>query len=247
MAEKNRTGQTIANNLLVLTYLDQSPADAISAAGTTQATATQLTAMVNTVSTVASGSGVALPPSKAGRQITVINTGANALLVYPAQGASDTINGVAATNGVSLFPGAVTTFNCTLAGAWTTQPDTTKSAAFNTNTATSGTTLTAANITGGQSTVDLAMTGTLGAGANAQLPTVAAMVLALHCPTVGTSYRLRIINESSANFAWTVTTNTGWTLTGTMTIAQNTWREFVVTLTSLTAATLQSVATGTFS
>jgi hypothetical protein len=44
-----------------------------------------------------------------------------------------------------------------------------------------------------------------------------------------------------------VTTNTGWTLSGTMTIAANTWREFVVTLNTLTTATLQSVATGTYS
>ena len=40
---------------------------------------------------------------------------------------------------------------------------------------------------------------------------------------------------------------TGWTLTGTMTIANNTWREFVVTLNTLTTATLQNVAVGTFS
>lgn len=120
-------------------------------------------------------------------------------------------------------------------------------AAFNTNAATSGATLTAANITGGAATVDLALTGALGAGANAQLPTVASMVAAMHNPATGASFRLRIINQSSGAFAWTVTTNTGWTLAGTMTIAQNTWREFVVTLTSATAATLQSVATGTYS
>jgi len=32
-----------------------------------------------------------------------------------------------------------------------------------------------------------------------------------------------------------------------MTIAQNTWRDFYVTLTSTSAATLQSIGTGTFS
>ena len=64
-------------------------------------------------------------------------------------------------------------------------------------------------------------------------------------PKIGSTYRLRVINRSSGNFAWTMTTNTGWTLTGTMTIAQNTWRDFVVTLTSLTAATLQAVGVGT--
>lgn len=65
--------------------------------------------------------------------------------------------------------------------------------------------------------------------------------------TVGTAYRFRVTNASSGAFAWTIVTNTGWTLGGTMTINQNTWREFVLTLNSLTTATLQSVATGTFS
>ena len=222
-------------------------ADALTAAGTTQATGLQLTAGVNTISTVAANTGVNLPASAAGLQVTVINTGANQLLVYPYQGSSDTINGVAASGGVSLFPGVIAQFNCTAAGAWTVQPGTTHNAAFNTNTATAGTTLTAANITGGASSVDLALTGALAGAANAQLPTVATLVTALHSPTIGTSYRLRIVNESTGAFAWTVTTNTGWTLTGTMTIAQNTWREFVVTLNSLTTATLQSVATGTYS
>jgi hypothetical protein len=221
--------------------------DGIVAAGTNQATATQLSAALNTVSTVAFGTGVNLPASAPGLQVTVINTGVNALLVYSAQGATDTINGIPATQGVLLFPGTAAAFNCTASGAWTTQPGTTKQAAFNANTATASTTLTAANISGGGASVDLAMTGTLTGAANATLPTVAALVAVLHSPTIGTSYRLRVINESSGNFAWTVLTATGWTLGGTMSIPQNTWREFVVTLTSLTTANLQAVATGTYS
>jgi len=243
----------IADNLIVQGNLTasgtsaSSAGDAIAAAGTTQATGTQLTATVNTVGTVSSGTGVNLPASVAGLIVEVINIGANPLLVYPLIGATDTINGIAATIGVSVPVGSATAFNCTVAGKWTAQTDTTKQAAFNTNVATTGATLSAANVTGGISTVDLALTGTLGAGANIQMPTVVATTLAMATPAVGSSYRLRIINESSANFAWTVTTNTGWTLTGTMTIAQNTWREFVVTLNTLTTATLQSVAVGTYS
>lgn len=117
--------------------------------------------------------------------------------------------------------------------------------AYNTNTATAGTTLTGANISSAKDQVTLNMTGTLGAGANAQLPTVAALVTAMLAagiqPYVGMTYELDVMNTSSANFSWTVTTNTGWTLTGTMTIAQNTFRRFYITLSSLTAATLQSV------
>ncbi len=118
---------------------------------------------------------------------------------------------------------------------------------FNTNSATSGTTLSAANIVGGSSSVDLQMTGTLGGDANAQMPLATALIAAITNYAVGSSYRLRITNASSANHVWTVTTNTGWTLNGMMTIAQNTWREFVVVIASSTTATLTSVATGTYS
>ncbi|HUE00215.1 MAG TPA: hypothetical protein VMR62_11635 [Bryobacteraceae bacterium] len=117
------------------------------------------------------------------------------------------------------------------------------------STDTVGFTATAAQISGGNAQVDLLLSGTLGAGANIQLPTVAALLAALPDAFVGQTFQLRIVNASSANFAWTVTTNTGWTLAGTMSIAQNTWREFVLSITSVTAATatLTSVAVGTYS
>lgn len=97
----------------------------------------------------------------------------------------------------------------------------------------------------------LLLSGTLGAGANLTLPTVANMLTALpaniQAAPTGTSFLLRIINASSGAFSWTVVTATGWTLSGTMTVAQNTWRDFIVTITSGTTATLQSVGTGTYS
>lgn len=117
---------------------------------------------------------------------------------------------------------------------------------YNTNTATSGATLTAANISGAFD-VTLNLTGTLGGDANAQLPTVAALATALGGSVAGASYKLRVINSSSANHVWTITTNTGWTLNGTMTLAQNTFRDFYVTFTSATAASLQQIGTGTTS
>ena len=110
---------------------------------------------------------------------------------------------------------------------------------------TSGFTLTAAGNEAGAADCTINLTGTLGAGANVQSDTAANIVAALPNARAGNSYRLRIINSSSANFAWTLTTNTNVTLTGTMTIAQNTWRDFYVTLTSLTAVAIQSIGTGT--
>lgn len=121
---------------------------------------------------------------------------------------------------------------------------------YQTNAATSGTTLTAANIAGANTASDplvvyLNMTGTLAGAANAQLPTVAAMVAVFPTPVIGQTYILRVLNTSSGNFAWTVTTNTGWTLNGpSYAIAQNTWCEFLITLTSLTAATMQTIGRG---
>lgn len=62
---------------------------AVSAAGTTQGTATELTSEDNEVSTVASGAGVVLNRLlTAGEQQTVFNSGANALKVYPPSGMS---------------------------------------------------------------------------------------------------------------------------------------------------------------
>jgi hypothetical protein len=69
----------------------QSAATSITAAGTTLATATQLTATFNVVSTTPSGTGVILP-NVIGTAFWVHNAGANALLVYPPSG---TVNGTA--------------------------------------------------------------------------------------------------------------------------------------------------------
>ena len=59
----------------------------VSAAGTTQCTATSLTAADSEVTTVAAGSGVVLSGSAtAGDTQTVFNAGANPLKVYPPSG-----------------------------------------------------------------------------------------------------------------------------------------------------------------
>lgn len=235
-------GTGFAGGLQTIAYQDS-----ISAAGTTQATATPLNASINNVTTVGAGAGVNLPPSAAGLSIIVQNSSLLPLLVYVSQGTAHTINGIAAGNGISLLPGTVANFNCTTVGAWIVQPGSTQSAAYNAASNASSFTASGPQITGGVSSVDIALTGALAAGSNLTLPPVATAVLAMHSPTIGSSYRLRVINQSSGAFAWTLVANTGWTLNGTLSIPQNTWREFIVTLTSLTTATLQSVATGTFS
>lgn len=104
---------------------------------------------------------------------------------------------------------------------------------------------TAANLTGGAADVVLALTGALAAAATLTTDTAANILKAIPEVYVGQTYKLRVINESTGAFAWTVAGGTGVTLSGTATIAQNTWRDFVVTVSSLTAVALQSVGTGT--
>lgn len=122
-------------------------------------------------------------------------------------------------------------------------------AAYNTDSTATAHTVVAAKLTGGAKDVVLAMTGALAAGANATTDTAANIIAAIPQAQryVGFTYKLRVINESSGAFAWTVVGGTGVTVTGTATVAQNTWREFVVTIATATTVTLQNVGTGTYS
>ncbi|HXS13679.1 MAG TPA: hypothetical protein VN734_13305 [Acidobacteriaceae bacterium] len=122
-------------------------------------------------------------------------------------------------------------------------------AVYNTNSATANTTLTAVNLTGAAEDVVLNMTGALAAARTGTTDTAANIIAAIPQAQrfVGSNYKLRIINSSSGAFAWTIAGGTGVTVTGTATIAQDTWREFVVTMATATTITLQNVGTGTYS
>jgi hypothetical protein len=65
--------------------------DEITATGSTRTDAKQLVSVFNSVDTVASGTGVKLPPTEMGEVIYVSNSGASALKVYPYESTS-TIN-----------------------------------------------------------------------------------------------------------------------------------------------------------
>lgn len=139
-------------------------------------------------------------------------------------------------------PATTTTLNTYLA---TTPPNGTQQ--YYTNTATSAVTVLAAQLMLGDLVV-LNMTGTLGAGANLTTDTAANMAAALAgygtAPTATIAYILRIINSSGGAFSWTVVGGTGVTVNGTATIAQNTWREFLVTISGGNTVTMQAIGTG---
>jgi hypothetical protein len=77
---------TIGANITATGYMIQSVATGISAGGGIQPNAVPLTTDISVVSTVSTGTGVLLPTAVAGMMLTIINTSANSLLVYPAIG-----------------------------------------------------------------------------------------------------------------------------------------------------------------
>lgn len=120
---------------------------------------------------------------------------------------------------------------------------TVKAQAYNTSALAAAGTLTAANVTGATDTLFLGMTGTFVAGVNIQMPTAAAIFAALNgMQGVGSTYVLRVINPSTQTL--TITTNAGITISGSATLATLTFRDFLITITSATAISVQDVGAG---
>jgi hypothetical protein len=120
-------------------------ASAISAAGTTQGTATALTNDMNVVTTVAASAGVVLQTAAAGKTVTVVNKGANALAIYPATGGQ--VDALGTNLALSLAVGGWIVFDGATATQW-------YSSANNPGTAAS-----ASNISGGAANQIVKQTG----------------------------------------------------------------------------------------
>lgn len=84
------------------------------ATGANQATALQLTADWNEITTVAAGTGVLLQALQPGQSQTVFNQGVNALSVYPPPGVQ--IDGLGVNAPYALAAGSRHTFDCLSAG-----------------------------------------------------------------------------------------------------------------------------------
>jgi hypothetical protein len=96
---------------LMAAAICQDTATSVSAAGTTQGTATELTSTDNEVTTVGSGAGVVLSSKLApGDEQTVFNGGVNPLKVYPTSGMK--INNLAADSPMLLSVNTGVLFKC---------------------------------------------------------------------------------------------------------------------------------------
>jgi hypothetical protein len=96
----------------------------------------------------------------------------------------------------------------------------------------------------GMEKVTLALTSGLAKEGIIVTPPSQAIADAVPTTSVGRRYRLRIINGTRSDFAWTMTPGPGVTLKDEMTIAPNTWRDFDVNLDTLDDVSIESIATG---
>lgn len=105
------------NALTLLGEIRYTAGAALTASGSSQSDAFQLTAAINQVTTTASGAGVKLYASpSAGSWQLVYNGGANPMKVYPQT--SGTINGLAANAGMTLPINTSCMFFAATATAW---------------------------------------------------------------------------------------------------------------------------------
>ena len=116
----------------------------------------------------------------------------------------------------------------------------TQKATVTTKTTASAVTFSAAEILGG-----LILRDPNGAGRADLVPTAAQQFAELGSPVkiAGLSFDFTIRNTADAAETITLTTNTGMTMSGTMTIAQNNSKTFRVVFTSASAATVYSLGT----
>lgn len=109
-------------------YILESAQSGITAtAGGGQANAFQVTTQTTRINTVATaGDSVKLPPAVPGLELMITNRGSNPMQVFgtnnPDLGnAIDTIDGLAATSGVSQMQNSLVIYTCSVAGLWETE------------------------------------------------------------------------------------------------------------------------------
>ena len=99
-------------------FVSYGVSQAVTAAGSTQATATLLTRPINNITTVAASTGVIFPAAVPGMRIIVRNGGANILRIYPAVGAQ--INTLGTNTGLQLEVDATIEFVAVSGTRWYT-------------------------------------------------------------------------------------------------------------------------------
>jgi hypothetical protein len=152
------SGNLNASNIVLTGQLSASTQTGIAANGTNQSTATLITSAINVIGTANAGQGIILP-AVSGATITLVNSTANAVLVYPNSGAA--INSNYSNIPLTLNPSVILQFISSSMTQWytvggdgslpiptsTTTSTTTSGPTTTTTTSTSTSTTTAAPTT----------------------------------------------------------------------------------------------------
>jgi hypothetical protein len=209
-------------------------------AGGGQGSATAITTTLANITTCATaGDSVALPAGTSGYAVAVYNGGVATAAVFPASGG--TISPLSANTAVTLPAGEMLIFECSATNTWRVQRLKRPASSFSTGTTT--TTFAAGQLTGAGAVVTY--TNTQGTPGSIATRTATEMFADDPYARVGGTYILRIVNGQGTG-TLTVTAGSNVTLTGTATVAINTWREWQVSYTSATALVMQNIGTGTF-
>lgn len=241
------SGTEVVSGVLNITGLETfSATDAIASAGSTQATGTALTTMVNNVATVTAAQGVNLLAAAAGSFEIIVNTGTAAFIGYAQQGSTDTINGMAGSIGVLVPQDGVAFAVGAAAGAINLGVIDANKAGYVANTASAAATLSAVSMSGANVLNVINMTGSLSGGAALTMPTVAAILAARPGVHKSDTFVTRIANNSAGAFSWTLTAGSAESVSGTATIAQGAWRDFRMQFINGTSVVATNVGGGTF-
>lgn len=209
-------------------------------AGGGQASATAITTDFARVGTVATaGDSVKLPTSAAGREVCVVNSSTKAIDVFPVTG--DAINALAVNLAVRQAAGATVWYTCHVAGTWSAALDV-PNAKFTTR-AMSSSTAAAGDLTGAK----FVTIHNTGANPGTFTTRTAAQMIADGFYSTGDSFMLRVVNAQGTGVLTVAAGDGNVTITGTATLAINSFRDFIVTITAATTLIMQSSATGTFS
>lgn len=223
-----------------------SATNAVSTAGSTQATGTPLTTMLANATTVTAGQGVNLLASAPGLFEVVTNNGTADAIAYAVQGGTETINGFAGSIGVIVAQGGMAVATAGAAGAINVFANNPRKTGYIANTASAAATLTAASMASAECLNVILMSGSLSGGAVLTMPTVAALMAARPGVHGNDTFTVRIANTSAGAFSWTLTAGTAESVAGTATIAQNAWRDFEMQFINGTSVVAQNLGSGTF-
>lgn len=207
------------------------------AAGGGQESATGLTKAVNVITICASDrDSVKLTNAIQGLSQVVINATSQFVEVYPPIGES--IDDLSSNQPISLAANSLLTFTSGTTGTWSSAGIVKKDGSYTTGT--TSTVFAAGELTGASFVI---YNNTKSSPGSVATRTAAEMFLDDPYARVGGSYILRIINNQGTGDL-TITAGTGVTLTGSGVSATNKFRDYLVTYTSTTTLTIQSIGVG---